>query len=338
MKNVKEDKSPDIGYINQLTGVTPEQLLIKAKYMLGCLPASFKLTDEEKSDIINDSVISIMKKQKENKVPSTDYSLFKDYLFIVIKTAVAKAWKERTYKRNKVFYNMEELDVEISAGDYSVTKQLYQPDYQPEYSKDEDAAKQKLFNQALAMLPKTNQQMIVEVIDTNISPAEICRKNGKKKSHFQNIIKALRRNIEYITNKRKQKNKPLYERNFNIGEKIIEKHQLGWSIEQIQQHFGTFKSLIKYHISPTAKAESALRQRKTRLIRKDVNYIVFPRQLYYSQTEIVKQFSITVKGLKQLIADHQIPAVTKDVDLGEYAVKALYYLKEDIDKLGLTKR
>ena len=65
---------------------------------------------------------------------------------------------------------------------------------------------------------------------------------------------------------------------------------------------------------------------------------MFPRDKYYSQTELTKVYKISVKGLKQLILDHQLPAVTKDVNLGEYAVKALYYLKEDINKLQLIKR
>lgn len=65
---------------------------------------------------------------------------------------------------------------------------------------------------------------------------------------------------------------------------------------------------------------------------------MFERSKYYSQTEIVSLFQISVKRLKELIADRQIKATEKDVDLGGYSVKALYYLREEIDKLNLIKK
>lgn len=64
----------------------------------------------------------------------------------------------------------------------------------------------------------------------------------------------------------------------------------------------------------------------------------FPRGQYYSQTELVKTFQISIKGAKQLITDGLVDVVTKDVDLGEYSVKALYYPKDVVDKLTLKKR
>lgn len=65
---------------------------------------------------------------------------------------------------------------------------------------------------------------------------------------------------------------------------------------------------------------------------------MFDRHNYYTQTEVVKTFDINVKGLKQLILDHQIEVVTKDVDLGTYSVKAIYINKEDLVRLNLEKR
>ena len=65
---------------------------------------------------------------------------------------------------------------------------------------------------------------------------------------------------------------------------------------------------------------------------------MFLRHQYYSQTELTKLFKISVKGVKQLIVDHQLVVTSKPVDLGEYTVESVYINKEDIDKLNLPKR
>lgn len=60
---------------------------------------------------------------------------------------------------------------------------------------------------------------------------------------------------------------------------------------------------------------------------------MFERDKYYSQTEAVKKFKVSIKSLKQLILDHQIEVVTKDVDLGLYSVKAIYINRVKLDNI-----
>lgn len=65
---------------------------------------------------------------------------------------------------------------------------------------------------------------------------------------------------------------------------------------------------------------------------------MFPREQYYSQTEIVKRYKVSVKKCKELIQAHNIPVLSKKIDLGGYFVDTIYVPKEAIDKLNLTKR
>lgn len=65
---------------------------------------------------------------------------------------------------------------------------------------------------------------------------------------------------------------------------------------------------------------------------------MFFRVQYYSQTEIVKTFQVSVKVLKARLINHQVLVVEKDVDQGEFRAKASYVLKEDIEKLKLQCR
>lgn len=64
----------------------------------------------------------------------------------------------------------------------------------------------------------------------------------------------------------------------------------------------------------------------------------FPRSEYYSQTEAIKKFKISVQTFKQLLVDNNIQVVSRRVNLGEFEVDTLYVRKTDIDQLNLQKR
>lgn len=60
----------------------------------------------------------------------------------------------------------------------------------------------------------------------------------------------------------------------------------------------------------------------------------FPRDKYYSQTELLKKFKITSKELKAL----NLPYIKKEIDLGTYSVQAKYFPKEVVHELDLPLR
>lgn len=69
-----------------------------------------------------------------------------------------------------------------------------------------------------------------------------------------------------------------------------------------------------------------------------VNLEMFNREAYLSQTEIVKNYKVSVKKFKELLNEHNIPVVSHKADLGLYSVNTIYILKEDLSKLNLDKR
>jgi hypothetical protein len=64
----------------------------------------------------------------------------------------------------------------------------------------------------------------------------------------------------------------------------------------------------------------------------------FPHSQYYSQTEVVRKYRVSVKAFKQLLVDRNIQVVSREADLGDLKVKTVYVRKEDINKLKLEKR
>lgn len=63
---------------------------------------------------------------------------------------------------------------------------------------------------------------------------------------------------------------------------------------------------------------------------------MFIRNSYYSQTEAVKKFRITVKKYKEIIKDME--QVNREIDLGGYTVTTIYIRKELIDALKIELR
>lgn len=61
---------------------------------------------------------------------------------------------------------------------------------------------------------------------------------------------------------------------------------------------------------------------------------MFNRDLYYSQTEILKIFQLSDKKLKALLLVHYVPVVSNLINYGNYySITAKYRLKADIDAL-----
>lgn len=70
----------------------------------------------------------------------------------------------------------------------------------------------------------------------------------------------------------------------------------------------------------------------------EVNSTMFPRHLYYSQSEVCTKYQITPRMYQELLVERNIPQVNKVVDLGGYTVTTRYVLKEDVESLNLNTR
>jgi hypothetical protein len=70
---------------------------------------------------------------------------------------------------------------------------------------------------------------------------------------------------------------------------------------------------------------------------------MFERELYYSQTEILKNFQVSDKKLKAFFLVHYVPVVSNLITYGNYySITAKYRLKSDIAALmvqqGIPRR
>lgn len=123
-----------------------------------------------------------------------------------------------------------------------------------------------------------------------------------------------------------------------LGEQIQFFREFGLTYNEIQKRLSCSKSTISYHLDINGKDKVNMRLRKNRAKRKRYLHNMFARNTYYSQTQIIKQFKISAKQLKELLSSKNIPVISKSVDLGEYSVDAMYITKEAIDKLNLQLR
>lgn len=65
---------------------------------------------------------------------------------------------------------------------------------------------------------------------------------------------------------------------------------------------------------------------------------LFDRDKYYSQTDVVKKFKISVKKYKELLKEKGFKVHTTHIDYVTYTIDTIYVLKSDIDSLGLELR
>ena len=70
-------------------------------------------------------------------------------------------------------------------------------------------------------------------------------------------------------------------------------------------------------------------------MQKDVNTIsyMFERNKYYSQTEVLKKYKISLKQFRDLLKNMNV--IKKKIDLGNYEVITCYVLKEELESLDL---
>ena len=64
----------------------------------------------------------------------------------------------------------------------------------------------------------------------------------------------------------------------------------------------------------------------------------FKRSNYYSQTEVIKTYKISVKGYQQMIADHSFYVVSVPINQGDYTMMTIYVAKQDVESLNLVIR
>ncbi len=66
------------------------------------------------------------------------------------------------------------------------------------------------------------------------------------------------------------------------------------------------------------------------------------RNYYYSQTEVVKLFKVSINRFKQLIIENNISVVSHELMMGTllkpYTVTTIYILKDDVTKMNLEPR
>lgn len=90
--------------IDQVKGVTVEQLLDQAHYFAGVMKESFSLNDESKLDAIHDTVMNVYGQMQKGNVDRFDYMKFKDYFFIALKTQFISVFQApRRIQRNQIF-------------------------------------------------------------------------------------------------------------------------------------------------------------------------------------------------------------------------------------------
>ena len=65
---------------------------------------------------------------------------------------------------------------------------------------------------------------------------------------------------------------------------------------------------------------------------------MFPRNKYYSQTDVLKKYKINAKDYQDILQQKKIDIVSKDINLGEFNVKTIYVLKKDVEVLNLQLR
>lgn len=131
-----------------------------------------------------------------------------------------------------------------------------------------------------------------------------------------------------------------------LKQKIADLRQNGKNYKEISEELKCSKSTINYHLSTIGKEKSKLRNRKSKANKKwkemtnttQTQNKPIERDLYFSQTQICKIYKVSPKRLKQLLVQHKIEALNKEIDLGEYQVTALYITKEQIQGLGLELR
>lgn len=58
----------------------------------------------------------------------------------------------------------------------------------------------------------------------------------------------------------------------------------------------------------------------------------FPRENFYSQTDCIRLFKMSVKRFKAFVELNNIEPIKVSVDLGTYKTTALYYPKDIIEK------
>jgi len=145
---------------------------------------------------------------------------------------------------------------------------------------------------------------------------------------------------------KKQESEPKLKLDSSLGQKIAELREKALTYKEIMMELGCSKSVINYHLSSVGKEKTRLRTQKhkrnkiykmlTNTIQKQNKPI--ERDLYYSQTQICKIYKVTPKKLQLLLKQHNIPVLSKHIDLGEYDVTAKYVTKEQIHQLGLELR
>lgn len=133
-----------------------------------------------------------------------------------------------------------------------------------------------------------------------------------------------------------------------LKQKICDLRQNGKSYKEISEELKCSKSTINYHLTTKGKLVTNKRTRKFRMNKKwkmitnqklsTNQYKPQERDLYFSQTQVVKHYQVSVKQLKMLLDEHKVEVHHKEVNLGEYKVTAQYIMKEDIHKLNLQPR
>lgn len=68
------------------------------------------------------------------------------------------------------------------------------------------------------------------------------------------------------------------------------------------------------------------------------NFATMNRSQYYSQTELLKTFKISLNKLNELVDKGTLQPKTQSVNLGTYSVVARYFDKVQVDTLRLERR
>lgn len=183
MKKVINEKYRSITNIDLINGVTPQQLIDQAWYLIRTIKGINQLDEIEQEDVVHIAVASVWQKMNEGLVPKYNYDYFKGYFFIAIRNFAYTALRKKNAIK-EVEYNEE----------YVVIDEGYELSYD---ESPEGKMKMKIVENIISTYKEEYQVMIKDYL-AGKKQIEITTKYAKSKSYFLLILYRIKDEIARI--------------------------------------------------------------------------------------------------------------------------------------------
>jgi hypothetical protein len=240
MKNTHHQKYRTITNIDPIKGVTPLQLLEQCQYLAKTIPNHIYLNEDDLATAINDTVIYVWKKMESGDLAKHDYSQFKNYLFISLKTNISKENNTKYLHYSKTYetYDGEMVELEEKIGF----------DYIPQSDIDDDKLKQKqIYNQMIMELSEAEQY----VINPENSLKDIMelypQYNKSMIGKIRRDFKLKCQNVYFGKPIQVYKPKQIKQKKHKLKDQIFELVNQGMSKLKIAQVLGCSYTTVRYH-------------------------------------------------------------------------------------------